>query len=223
VYRRPPWKDSKSSMSVTDRAQIGGWVLACPFVDDDAALVERLRAGHEQAFVELVQRYQSRLLRLAEATVRSGAVAQEVTQDTWLAVVRGVDRFEGRSSFKTWLFHILVNRARSAARREQRAGVADESIDEHFLKDGHWANPPEPWAERADDRLVAAQLATRVRELLPLLPDAQREVVMLRDVEGLDADEVSTVLEITDGNQRVLLHRGRAKLRHLLAQEVLAT
>jgi RNA polymerase sigma-70 factor (ECF subfamily) len=148
-------------------------------------------------------------------------VAEEVVQDTWLAVVRGVDRFEGRSSFKTWLFHILLNRARTAARKEQRAGVPDDAVDEHFLKDGHWANPPEPWAERADDRLVAEQLAARVRALLPLLPEAQREVVVLRDVEGLDSADVTAVLGITEGNQRVLLHRGRAKLRHLLAQEVL--
>ena len=190
-------------------------------VEDDAALVEQLRAGREEAFVELVRRYQPGLLRLAESTVGSRAVAQDVTQDTWLAVFRGVDRFEGRSSFKTWLFHILVNRARTAARKEQRAGVPDDTVDEHFLKDGHWANPPEPWAERADDRLVAEQLATRVRALLPLLPEAQREVLVLRDVEGLDPAAVTAVLGITDGNQRVLLHRGRAKLRHLLAQEVL--
>ena len=198
-------------------------VVGSSGVDDDAALVERLRAGHEAAFVELVQRYQPRLLRLAETTVGSHAVAQEVTQDTWLAVMRGVDRFEGRSSFKTWLFHILLNRARSAARREQRAGRPDDTIDERFLKDGHWANPPEPWADRADDRLVALQLAARVQDLLPQLPEAQREVVMLRDVEGLDAAEVTAVLDITDGNQRVLLHRGRAKLRHLLAQEVIGS
>jgi RNA polymerase sigma-70 factor (ECF subfamily) len=196
-------------------------VVASPAVDDDVLLVERLRVGDEAAFVELVQRYQARLLRLAETTVRSRAVAQEVTQDTWLAVVRGVDRFEGRSSLKTWLFHILLNRARSAVRREQRAGQPDDTIDERFVKDGRWANPPEPWAERAEDRFVAEQLAERVHELLPQLPEGQREVVMLRDVEGLEPSEVSTVLRITDGNQRVLLHRGRAKLRHLLAQEVI--
>jgi RNA polymerase sigma-70 factor (ECF subfamily) len=198
-------------------------VVASPAVDDDAALVERLRAGHEDAFVDLVQRYQPRLLRLAETTVGSPAVAEEVTQDTWLAVVRGVDRFEGRSSFKTWLYHVLLNRARSAARREQRAGIPDDAVDEHFLKDGHWANPPEPWAERAEDRIVAAQLAARVQELLPRLPEGQREVVALRDVEGLEPADVSAVLGITDGNQRVLLHRGRAKLRHLLAQEVIGS
>jgi RNA polymerase sigma-70 factor (ECF subfamily) len=208
-------------MTTTDHEIRGSSVVVSVVVEDDAILVERLRAGHEAAFVELVQRYQPPLLRLAESTVGNRAVAQDVTQDTWLAVIRGVDRFEGRSSFKTWLFHILLNRARTAAHKEQRAGVPDDTIDEHFLKDGHWANPPEPWAERADDRLVAEQLAARVRALLPLLPEAQREVVVLRDIEGLDPADVTAVLGITDGNQRVLLHRGRAKLRHLLAQEVL--
>jgi RNA polymerase sigma-70 factor (ECF subfamily) len=186
----------------------------------DAALVDRLRAGEERAFAELVARYQPQLLRLAEATVGSRAVAQEVTQDTWLAVVRGVDRFEGRSSFKTWLFHILLNRARTAATREQRAGRPDEHVDERFDASGAWAEPPEPWADRADDRIVASDLAERVRGLLPQLPDAQRQVVLLRDVEGVDAAEVCRLLEITDGNQRVLLHRGRARLRSLLAEEV---
>ena len=130
-------------MTLTDPGTSEKFAVASSPVDDDAALVERLRAGHEDAFVELVQKYQPRLLRLAETTVASQAVAQEVTQDTWLAVVRGVDRFEGRSSFKTWLFHILLNRARSAVRREQRAGVPDETVDERFVKDGAWANPPE--------------------------------------------------------------------------------
>jgi RNA polymerase sigma-70 factor (ECF subfamily) len=198
-------------------------VVVSSNVDDDAALVERMRAGHEEAFVELVQRYQPQLLRLAETTVGSQAVAQEVTQDTWLAVLRGVDRFEGRSSFKTWLFHILLNRARSAARREQRAGQPADTIDERFSKDGGWTTPPEPWADRADDRVAAAQLAERVLELLPRLPEAQREVVMLRDVEGCDSFEVSAVLGITAGNQRVLLHRGRAKLRDLLAHEMVGS
>jgi RNA polymerase sigma-70 factor, ECF subfamily len=190
--------------------------------DDDAKLVDRLRAGEEAAFVDLVTRYQAQLLRLAEATVGSRAIAQEVTQDTWLAVVRGVDRFEGRSSFKTWLFHILLNRARSAASKEQRAGRPDDVADERFDGSGAWADPPEPWADRADDRLVAVELAGKVKDLLPLVPEAQRQVVVLRDVEGLDAHEVCELLAINDGHQRVLLHRGRARLRALLAQEVLS-
>jgi RNA polymerase sigma-70 factor (ECF subfamily) len=189
-------------------------------VDVDHALVDRLQAGDESAFVELVRRYQTRLLRLAETTTGSREVAQEVTQDTWIAVMRGVDRFEGRSSFKTWLFHILINRARSAARREQRAGRPDDTVDERWLRDGHFANPPEPWADRAEDRIFATQLAERVLDLLPLLPESQRQVVVLRDMEGLESSEVASTLGITDGNQRVLLHRGRAKLRHLLAAEV---
>lgn len=197
--------------------------LACrPVVDDDAALVERLRAGEERAFVDLVTRYQAPLLRLAEATVGSRAVAQEVTQDTWLAVMRGVDRFEGRSSFRTWLFHILLNRARTAASKEQRAGRPQDLADERFDVTGAWAEPPEPWADRAEDRLVAAELATKVRALLPQLPDVQRQVVVLRDVEGLPAPEVCRLLDLTDGNQRVLLHRGRARLRALLTEEVTA-
>jgi RNA polymerase sigma-70 factor (ECF subfamily) len=189
-------------------------------VDEDAALVAGLRSGDESAFVELVGRYQARLLRLAEATVGRNAVAQEVTQDTWLAVMRGIDRFEGRSSFKTWLFRILLNRARSAQYREQRAGRPDDTVDERFDASGAWTSPPEPWAERAEDRLVAAQLASRVQDLLEQLPDAQRQVVVLRDVEGLPSSEVVTLLGLSEGNQRVLLHRGRARLRHLLAEEV---
>ncbi|HJR26430.1 MAG TPA: sigma-70 family RNA polymerase sigma factor [Acidimicrobiales bacterium] len=188
--------------------------------DADAALVERLQAGEEDAFVELVARYQAPLLRLAEATVGSRAVAQEVTQETWLAVMRGVHRFEGRSSFKTWLFHILLNRARTAAGKEQRAGRPEDPVTERFDASGAWAEPPEPWADRAEDRLVAAELATKVKALLPRLPEVQRQVVVLRDVEGLPAAEVCRLLELSDGNQRVLLHRGRARLRSLLTEEV---
>jgi RNA polymerase sigma-70 factor (ECF subfamily) len=190
-------------------------------VDDEAALVERLRAGDESAFVTLVGLYQPRMLRLAEATVGSRAVAEEVTQDTWLAVVRGVERFEGRSSLKTWLFHILLNRARSAAGREQRAGRPDDGIvEDRFDTSGAWATPPEPWAERVDERLVAEHLAGRVQQLLPELPDNQRQVVVLRDLEGLSSGDVAGLVGVSDGNQRVLLHRGRARLRQLLTADM---
>jgi RNA polymerase sigma-70 factor (ECF subfamily) len=193
-------------------------------VDDDAVLVERVRAGDEAAFVDLVRRYQPRLLRLAEATVGSRAVAEEACQDTWLAVVRGVERFEGRSTFKTWLFRVLLNRARTSAGRERRAGRTDvvDDVVERFDGAGLWADPPAPWPDQVDDRLSAERVATRIRDLLPSLPDQQRQVVTLRDVEGLDAADVGTLLGITDGNQRVLLHRGRARLRALLADEVSA-
>jgi RNA polymerase sigma-70 factor (ECF subfamily) len=199
------------------------FALAFAPVRDEVALVAGLRAGDEEAFVALVREFQPAMLRLAEATVKSRAVAQEVTQDTWLAVMRGVDRFEGRSSLKTWLFRILLNRARSAVGKEVRAGRPELIDDERFDATGAWADLPEPWADRADDRLVAAQLADRVQVLLAELPESQRQVVVLRDVEGLPSAEVAELLGVTEGNQRVLLHRGRARLRHLLAEEVISS
>jgi RNA polymerase sigma-70 factor, ECF subfamily len=196
-------------------------VIASPGVDADVGLVARLRAGDETAFVELVRQYQPRMLRLAEVTVGSRAVAEEVCQDTWLAVLRGVENFEGRSSFKTWLFRVMLNRARTSAYRERRAGRPDDEVGgERFDTNGAWIEPPQPWSDRVDERIVAERLAQRVHELLPTLPDQQRRVVLLRDVEGLRSDEVTSLLGITDGNQRVLLHRGRAKLRESLAVEM---
>jgi RNA polymerase sigma-70 factor (ECF subfamily) len=147
-------------------------------------------------------------------------VAEEVCQDTWLAVVRGVERFEGRSSFKTWLFRILMNRARTSASKEQRAGRPDDEVVERFDASGAWATPPIPWADRVDERLVAERLARRVHDLLPELPEQQRQVVILRDVEELGPSDVASLLGVTDGHQRVLLHRGRAKLRALLSVEM---
>ena len=190
-------------------------------MDADAALLDAVRGGDEVAFATLVQRYHPLLLRVAETTVGSRAVAEEAVQDTWLAVLRGVDRFEGRSSLKTWLYRILLNRARTAGGREQRAGARHDDLDiEKFDSSGAWVHPPEPWADRVEDRIVAEHLASRVHDLLGELPDGQRLAVLLRDVEQLPADEVSGLLGITAENQRVLLHRGRARLRQLLAKEV---
>lgn len=198
-----------------------------PSADADADLLARLRAGDESAFAALVERYQSRLLRLAQSLVSSRAVAEEAVQDTWLGVVRGIDRFEGHSTLKTWLFRILVNRARTAGAKEHRTPTEPLGDDgepavpaDRFDGGGAWATPPEVWSDAADDRLVAAQLAKRVRECLDVLPPAQREVVLLRDVEGLPPADVCTVLGVTDGHQRVLLHRGRAKVRRLLEAEM---
>lgn len=186
----------------------------------DSELVERLQAGDEAAFRELVTRYHSRLVRFAETIVGSRAVAEEVTQDTWLAVVRGVERFEGRSTFQTWLFRILLNRARTTFGRELRAGRPEDGLEERFDSSGAWASPPVPWSDQVDDRLLADELAARVHDLLPALPEQQRQVVVLRDVDGVSATDVSALLGISEGNQRVLLHRGRARLRMMLEAEL---
>jgi RNA polymerase sigma-70 factor, ECF subfamily len=191
--------------------------------DPDAELLGRLRAGDEQAFVVLVRRHHAAMLRLACGYVPSVAVAEEVVQDTWLGVLRGLGGFEGRSSFRTWLLRILVNRARTTGARERRSvpvGEPEPAVDPSRFDDtGHWAAPPERWIEDADRRLDAAKLAGRLRSAIDDLPDRQREVVTLRDIEGLSSEEVCSALEISEGNQRVLLHRGRSRLRQFLETE----
>jgi RNA polymerase sigma-70 factor (ECF subfamily) len=192
-------------------------------MDLDSELLLRLRSGDEQAFAALVERYHEPMLRLAASYVPSRAVAEEVVQDTWLAALRGLADFEGRSSLKTWLFRILVNRARTTGTREQRSvPVADPepAVDpSRFGGDGGWADPPEHWIEAAESRMEAGKLADRIRVWIDELPARQREVVLLRDVEGMTSGEVCTVLALTDGNQRVLLHRGRSRLRQLFEDE----
>jgi RNA polymerase sigma-70 factor (ECF subfamily) len=193
-------------------------------VTDDLELLARLRAGDEAAFVFLVGRYRDSMTRVARGFVPNWAVAEEVVQDAWLGVVIGVDRFEGRSSFKTWLFTILVNRARSAGAREHRSVPVDPggaAVDgARFDATGHWAIPPEAWSEEVDDRLFAAGAKPALRAALDELPDRQRQVVTLRDVEGLSSPEVCAVLGITEANQRVILHRGRSRLRQAVEDKV---
>ena len=192
-------------------------------MDSDSELLLRLRSGDERAFVSLVERYHEPMLQLAASFVPSRAVAEEVVQDTWLAVLRGLDGFEGRSSLKTWLFRILVNRARTTGTREQRSvPVADPEpvVDPaRFDASGGWADPPEHWIEAAEGRVEAGKLAGRVRAWIDDLPARQREVVLLRDVEGMSSVEVCTVLALTEVNQRVLLHRGRSRLRQQFEDE----
>jgi RNA polymerase sigma-70 factor, ECF subfamily len=200
-------------------------LASCGVVDSDADLVERARSGDEDAFAGLVGRYQNRLLRLAESLLPSRAVAEEVVQDTWLGVVRGIERFQGQSTFKTWLFRILVNRARTAGAREPRFEPLGRDSEAavpaaRFDRSGSWAVPPEAWAEAAEDRVAAGQLAALIRGFLEQLPVSQRQVVLLRDVEGLPSQHVCQVLGIKDGHQRVLLHRGRARVRRLLDVEM---
>ncbi len=193
-------------------------------MESDVELLARLRDGDESAFVSLVGRYQGSLLRVARTFVPSDAVAEEVVQDTWMGVVRGVERFEGRSSFKTWLFRILVNRARTSGVREQRHRTIDPTepavSPDRFDGSGAWAQPVVPWESDVDDRLVAAAWGPMLREAIDGLPDRQRDVVLLRDVEGLASGDVCDVLGISEGNQRVLLHRGRSRLRTVLDSEL---
>ena len=194
---------------------------------EDAVVVAALRRGEEAAFTDLVNAYSSSLLRLAQDFVRTRAVAEEVVQETWLAVLNGIDRFEGRSSLKTWVYRILVNKAKTRGLREARtvpfsALAADEHEravpEERFCGSddqwpGHWSSPPRALDTIPDERLLAREARGRIAEALETLPDSQRIVVTLRDVAGWDPDEVCEALGLSEGNQRVLLHRGRAKLR----------
>jgi RNA polymerase sigma-70 factor (ECF subfamily) len=188
-------------------------------VETDAELLERLRAGDEGAFILLVERYEQPMLRFARSLVPNRAVAEEAVQDTWIGVVRGIEHFEGRSSLKTWLFRILANRARSAGSIEYRhlpvePGRAVDAAS--FDESGSWAAPVAPWGEESDARLDAATWAPTLKAALDGLPDRQRQVVLLRDVEGLTGSDVCDVLGISAGNQRILLHRGRNRLREAL-------
>lgn len=189
--------------------------------DSDATLVDGLRAGDEAAFVTLVRLYHPRLLRFAETLVPSRAVAEEVVQETWLGVVKGIHRFEGRSSVRTWLFRVLVNRARSAGAHEPRNVPldSDDLLEGRFAQNGHWSAPPDQWAEQVDSQMCADQLAKRVRACLPQLPAAQGQVMTLRDLEGVNAAETCELLGVSEANQRVLLHRARSRVRSILEVE----
>jgi RNA polymerase sigma-70 factor, ECF subfamily len=197
----------------------------------DAALVAALRDGDEEAFAALVRRHHAGLRRVARGYVTSDAVADEVVQEAWLAVVKGLDRFEGRSSLKTWMYNILANIAKTRGARERRSvpfstlsGDGDEGGPtvpaDRFQGPadawpGHWAAPPRPW-EDPERRLHALEQRAELRAALGRLPGTQQAVVTLRDVEGFGAEEVCAMLGLSSANQRVLLHRGRARLRDAL-------
>ncbi|HET7015748.1 MAG TPA: sigma-70 family RNA polymerase sigma factor [Streptosporangiaceae bacterium] len=198
--------------------------------DADAVLLERLRAGDEESFVTLVRRHHDVMLRVASSFVPSRQVAEEVVQETWVAVLRGIDAFEGRSSLRTWIFKILVNRARTAGSRERRSlpmgmvgngGLAEpDAAPTLFDENGGWLSPPEHWPDEADDRFQAEKLAEVIRSAIDDLPERQRRVVTLRDIEGLSGAEVCDILQISAANQRVLLHRARGRLRQVVGTEV---
>ena len=196
---------------------------------DETRLVEALRAGDEGAFRELVRMYNASLLRVARIYVPTRALAEEVVGETWLAVLEGIDRFEGRSSLKTWIFRILTNRAKTRAVRERRTlplsalqpdRIQEPALDADRFRDsedprwpGHWSVPPTPWPE---DRLLTAETREKLAEAIEALPGTQRAVISLRDLEGWSAEEVRNALELSETNQRVLLHRARSKVRKAL-------
>ncbi len=205
---------------------------------DEENLLAALREGDERAFEAVVQAYHSSLLRLATSYVRSRAVAEEVVQETWLAVLSGLSRFEGRSSLKTWIFAILINRAKTRAVREQRsvpftsfAEVQEPEepaveLDRFFPPDhprypGRWMLAPTPWTV-PEESLLAGATRQVILQTLEQLPRAQRVVITLRDIEGWPAEEVCGLLGVTDANQRVLLHRARNKLRAALERHLAA-
>jgi RNA polymerase sigma-70 factor, ECF subfamily len=183
---------------------------------DESALVAALRAGDERAFMRLVEAYTPGMRRLALTFVRTPALADDVVQEAWLGVLRGLDRFEGRSSLRTWIYRIVANIARTRAVKEARSApfssFGDEpAVDPERFIDGHWAKPPEPWRAVLDSEARAL-----VDRAIAALPERQRRVIQLRDVEGWSAEEVSNVLELSETNQRVLLHRARSKVRAAL-------
>jgi RNA polymerase sigma-70 factor, ECF subfamily len=206
-------------------------VTVTPSTRDDDELIARLRAGDEDAFMEIVMRYSPLMRRIALGYVRSPAVADEVVQEAWLGVLTGLSRFEGRSSLKTWILRILMNQARTRAQREGRSlpfsALAREDEDDgpavdpdRFGPDGGWRSLPDDWRVLPEERLLAAETLAVVRAAVDELPPRQREVFLLRDVEGWDAPEVAEALEISPGNERVLLHRARAKVRAALEREL---
>jgi RNA polymerase sigma-70 factor (ECF subfamily) len=206
-------------------------VASSSHVDDDEQLLQRLRAGDEQAFASLVNRYHGGLMRVARSYVSTREAAEDVVQDTFVAVVKGIERFEGRSSVKTWMFRILVNRAQTRGERDGRSrplsSLADDgspTVDpDRFEKAGRWAgtwsSPPSHEA-MPEANLLADELGGRLRAVIDELPEVQRAVLELRDVQGLSSMEVCELLDLSEANQRVLLHRARSRARAMLEDYV---
>jgi RNA polymerase sigma-70 factor (ECF subfamily) len=198
-------------------------------VADDHALVERLRAGDEEVFMDLVERWSPSMLRVARMYVPTQAVAEDVVQETWLGVLTGLDRFEERSSLRTWVYSILVNRARTRGERERRtvpfASLAREESEgdfaavdaDRFIHDGAqlgaWAAPPVRWWEEPERALDSSEAVARIEQEIEKLPETQRLVITMRDVLGMSSEDVRSALDLSETNQRVLLHRARSKVR----------
>jgi RNA polymerase sigma-70 factor (ECF subfamily) len=191
----------------------------------DTEIVAALKRGDQSVFAQLVDAYSPGLMRMAMMYVRDRAVAEEVVQETWIGVLRGIDRFEGRSSLKTWIYRILMNTAKTRGQRESRSipfsaatGADEPSVDpDRFLGADHqyaggWRLGPSEW-QTPEEELLQGETRDAILAAIQELPDQQRAVITLRDVEGFPPDEVAQLLGISDGNQRVLLHRARSKVR----------
>ena len=199
---------------------------------DESDLVARLRGGDEEAFEALVSKYHGSLLRLAMSFVSERSAAEEVVQETWLGVIRGLSSFEGRSSLKTWIFRILTNQAQTRGKREARSipfsalkdpqseSDYEPAVDpSRFTARGMWAEPPQRWTNAAPEELLARQeTMDLIQRAIAELPPNQRAVVALHDVEGVEPDEICNILKISETNRRVLLHRARSMLRRALEQ-----
>jgi len=201
--------------------------------EDEKALIQQLRAGSEPAFVDLVTRYNSAMTRVALCFVRDDDTAQEVVQDAWLGVLKGMASFEGRSSLKSWIFSIVVNQAKTRGVREARsipfsslaareASGTEPAVDpSRFLGPdaqwpGHWAQPPQSWGQDPEACFLQAEMMGQLSRSIDALPPAQRTVMLLRDVAGHDAESICNTLGITMTNMRVLLHRARSRVRNQL-------
>jgi RNA polymerase sigma-70 factor (ECF subfamily) len=201
--------------------------------ESNAQLLEALRNGDEMAFATLVEKYHASMVRVAMMYVSSRAVAEEVVQETWIGVLKGLAKFEGRSSLKTWIYSILINRAKTHAQREGRQaqlsldeddeGEATISPDRFYPSDhptnaNDWTVSPDDWHDVPEDRLISHETLACIRQAIDVLPPNQRTVITLRDIEQLPSEDVCNILEISETNQRVLLHRARAKVRGALEQ-----
>jgi RNA polymerase sigma-70 factor (ECF subfamily) len=212
-----------------DRVRSG---VAVP--EDEDSLIIRLRRGDERAFDELVDRHHSALIRMAMGYVTDREVAEEVVQDTWIAVIKGLNRFEGRSSLRTWIFGIVIHKAKDRGVRDKRQvafsafespdDASEEGIDPSRFQQsgeriGHWAFPPQPWDEQTPEKLLADQQAvTAMNKAIEALPSTLKAVLILRDIEGVEAKEVCKVLNITETNLYVRLHRARERVRAAVEQ-----
>ncbi len=197
--------------------------------NDEAMLVAALRAGDERAFARLVDQYAASMLRVARGYVPSREVAEDVVQETWIALLNGIAKFEGRSTLRTWLFAVLVNIAKNRGGRERRLSegspVSTKTVDSHRFRPandpewpGHWKEEaePSPFPDTPEGSVLGAEVVALAQREIDRLPERQRIVVTMRDVLGFDSDEVCELLDLTVGNQRVLLHRGRAVVRAAL-------